>query len=137
MVGTNSTTQLDSQSLPLNQILDVNNMPAVEYSTGRSIDKAAIINDIKTMETAIKQGKRKNHIKPQCPNLTGFSDTMFDSVYNLMEGCVKRGIPFDYTRMEYMIDMASGINAGTVNGDDASKRFGEQMYSAYVKNVIK
>ncbi len=136
MTGSNSTSQLDSQSLPLNQILDVNNMPTVEYSTGRTIDKAAIINDIKTMETAIRQGKRKTHIKSQCPHLTGFSDTMFDSVFALMEGCVKRGIPFDYGRMEYMIDMASGINNGTIDGDSASKAFGHSMYKEYVANKI-
>lgn len=122
---------MDLSSIDIKSI-NTETMPEIKYGADKVVDKKAIMDDIYKMETLMRMGHKKAYIKARCQNLSNYSEVMFDSVFRLMTSSRAKGCKFDYDRMGSMLDAAIGISNGEIDGDQASKQFGTDMYNVYV-----
>ena len=63
-------------------------------------------------------------------------DTFNRKFPSLLMMIIDKGNDFDSARLEPMLDLMTGVQDGTLNGDDVDKKLGQEYFDKYIKPNI-
>lgn len=64
-------------------------------------------------------------------------DTFNKKFPSLLMMVIDKGSNFDHARLEPMLDLMTGIQNGSLNGDEVDKKLGQEYFDTYVKPNIQ
>jgi len=64
-------------------------------------------------------------------------DTFNKKFPSLLMMVIDKGSSFDHARLEPMLDLMTGVQNGSLDGDEVDKRLGQEYFDKYIKPNIQ